>query len=331
MARAAGTGTKARAIEVSLDFAFFTALWDFYRAHRGTVRGHYRELSRKFLDFNNPEHNPKAFLRQPQYDALEVYIFLKEFLRNAKVHDIFKEWFGRTGPFEKRAAGGALPQARQAGLFEAITKEQYQAAFSRMQKNARAYPNYIFALTMGTGKTILMATCVFYEFILSNKFPKDELYCHNALVFAPDKTVLQSLREMQEFDLSKVVPQEYVAFLTSHLQFHYLEEGGTSLNTLDRSRFNVIVSNMQKIILKRQRGERTATEQLFAANKPTFDEGSVYSEHLDLYESETPEEEGELTTNQRFEKLCRLGQLGIYVDEAHHAFGKAERHGRRCS
>uniref|UniRef100_UPI003298391D hypothetical protein n=1 Tax=Salmonella enterica TaxID=28901 RepID=UPI003298391D len=36
-----------------------------------------------------------------------------------------------------------------------------------------------------------------------------------------------------------------------------------------------------------------------------------------------PEEEGELTTNQRFEKLRRLEQLGIYVDEAHHAFGKA--------
>ena len=28
-----------------------------------------------------------------------------------------------------------------------------------------------------------------------------------------------------------------------------------------------------------------------------------------------------LTTNQRFQKLTRLEQLGIFVDEAHHAFG----------
>ena len=30
---------------------------------------------------------------------------------------------------------------------------------------------------------------------------------------------------------------------------------------------------------------------------------------------------GHLKTNQKFQKLCRLEQLGIYVDEAHHAFG----------
>jgi hypothetical protein len=33
-------------------------------------------------------------------------------------------------------------------------------------------------------------------------------------------------------------------------------------------------------------------------------------------------DEKEVTTNQRFEKLKRLKQLGIYVDEAHHMFGK---------
>lgn len=56
---------------------------------------------------------------------------------------------------------------------------------------------------MGTGKTILMATCIFYEFLLANRFPKDSHYVHNALVFAPDKTVLQSLKEIKTFDLKK--------------------------------------------------------------------------------------------------------------------------------
>ena len=46
------------------------------------------------------------------------------------------------------------------------------------------YANYIFALTMGTGKTILMATCIFYEFLLANKFPADPQYCHNALILS---------------------------------------------------------------------------------------------------------------------------------------------------
>ena len=43
---------------------------------------------------------------------------------------------------------------------------------------------------------------------------------------------------------------------------------------------------------------------------------------VDEYGFDQPEDEAELTTNQRFEKLTRLEQLGIYVDEAHHAFGK---------
>lgn len=317
------TKRAAKAVSASLDFAFFQFLWQFYQANRGAIRQNYKELTRKFLDFNNPEKNPRAFLRQPQFEALETYIFLKEFLGNAKVEEIFKQWFEKQGRFADRAEGGVVSgSAGQVGLFDKITQDQYKAVFAAMRKNSRAYPNYIFALTMGTGKTILMATCIFYEFLLGNKFEKDARYCHNALVFAPDKTVLQSLKEIESFDLTRVVPPEYVNFLTTHLRFHFLEEAGTSLDTLDRSRFNIIVSNTQKIILKRKHKEKTSVDKLFSATGKTLSATGVYADAADLYNFDQPDEEGELTTNQRFEKLRRLEQLGIYVDEAHHAFGK---------
>lgn len=318
------TKRTPKAVSASLDFAFFQFLWQFYQANRGTIRTHYKELTRKFLDFNNPERNPKAFLRQPQFEALETYVFLKEFLGNAKVEEIFQQWFTKQGRFADRAEGGVVSgSAGQVGLFDKITQDQYQAVFAAMRKNSRVYPNYIFALTMGTGKTILMATCIFYEFLLGNKFEKDARYCHNALVFAPDKTVLHSLKEIESFDLTRVVPPEYVNFLTTHLRFHYLEEAGTSLDTLDRSRFNIIVSNTQKIILKRQHKEKSSVDKLFGATGESLAATGVYADAADLYNFDQPEEEGDLTTNQRFEKLRRLEQLGIYVDEAHHAFGKA--------
>lgn len=314
-------------LSVSLDFAFFQFLWQFYQSNRGTIRSHYKELTRKILDFNNPEKNPKAFLRQPQFEALEIYIFLKEFLGNAKVEEIFKEWYERTGKFEGRKFGSFRgiggQEMFQFGETDELELNSYKVLFERMRKNSRAYPNYIFALTMGTGKTILMATCIFYEFLLGNKFEKDARYCHNALVFAPDRTVLQALREIEGFDLTSVVPPEYVNFLTTHLRFHYLEEAGTSLDVLDRSRFNIIVSNTQKIILKRRHKEKTCVEKLFGAIGETIAASGVYADAADLYNFDQPEEEGELTTNQRFEKLLRLEQLGIYVDEAHHAFGRA--------
>ena len=320
-------GGSASTAGASLDFAFFRFLWRFYQDNRGAIRQNQKELTRKFLDFNNPEKNPKAFLRQPQFEALETYIFLKEFLGNVKVEEIFKAWYERSGKFEGRKFGSFLGNAGQEmfefGESDELELNSYKVLFEKMRKNSRVYPNYIFALTMGTGKTILMATCIFYEFLLGNKFAKDARYCHNALVFAPDKTVLHSLKEIESFDLTRVVPPEYVNFLTTHLRFHYLEEAGTSLDTLDRSRFNIIVSNTQKIILKRQRKEKTSVDKLFGATGETISATGVYADAADLYNFDQPEDEGELTTNQRFEKLRRLEQLGIYVDEAHHAFGKA--------
>ena len=112
-----------------------------------------------------------------------------------------------------------------------------------------------------------MATCIFYEFLLAKKYPKEKRYCHNALVFAPDKTVLQSLKEIQTFDKSKVVPPGYVDWLDENLKFHFLDDASLSLQVLEGSEYNIIISNNQKIILKRSHKEKTAAEKLFGAEK----------------------------------------------------------------
>lgn len=192
--------------------------------------------------------------------------------------------------------------------------EQNEAIFKQMKKYRESYPNYIYALTMGLGKTILMGTCIFYEFLLANKYPKDKRFCHNALVFAPDKTVLESLREIMTFDKTKVVPPEYARVLDANIKFHYLDESGTTLQTIDDSDFNIIISNNQKIIVKKKRKEDKPTDVLFGSGSLLAD---VYGDDddSDVWDDAT------LMDNQRFKKLCRLPQLGVYVDEAHHLFG----------
>ncbi|MGQ7835953.1 TnsA endonuclease N-terminal domain-containing protein [Bacillus sp. WC2503] len=301
----------------ALDFAFHTHLWDFYFQNKARIRTKYKLLSKKFLDFNNYQ-NPTSFLRQPQFEALEIYIFLKEYQDNKKIHDIFTDWYERKNGFEKRDDMGLDKNEQMSWL--ALEVDQYKSVFTRMKKFELTYANYIFALTMGTGKTILMATCIFYEFLLANKFPKDKRFCHNAIVFAPDKTVLESLREIQTFDKSKVIPPEYLAWLDSNLKIHFLEDTGTTLNTIDRSKYNIIISNTQKIILKRQHKEKSKIETFFNSASST---GSAYDQLGDLYGFDEPLEEGELLGNQRFSKLTRLGNLGVFIDEAHHAFGDA--------
>lgn len=296
-----------------VEFTFYTYLNMFYRQNKSRITPKYNQLTKKFLSFNNPD-NATAFLRRPQYEALEMYVFLKEYLNNAQMQDIFRQWVDKKSPFEGRKE----LLISQGDLFQNTSKQVYEQVFARLKENQSMYSNYIFALTMGLGKTILMGTCIFYEFILANKYPKDTRYCHNALVFAPDKTVLQSLKEIQTFDKSKVVPPEYVNWLETHLQFHFLDDSGISLNTIDNSQFNIIISNTQKIILKKQRKEKTSAQLFIEGTESVYKAKTLNEDYSDLYDFDS---EIDLRDNQRFSKITRLGQLGIYIDEAHHAFG----------
>ncbi|MDQ0481062.1 DNA topoisomerase IB [Alkalihalobacillus hemicentroti] len=70
------------------------------------------------------------------------------------------------------------------------------------------------------------------------------------LVFAPDRTVLESLKEIQTLDKRKVVPPEYVNLLDRHLKIHFLESTGKTLDTIDNSRFNLSFQIHKKLSKK---------------------------------------------------------------------------------
>lgn len=61
------------------DFAFYEQLWNYYISNRGKIRSRYNDLTKKFLAYNDRNENPDAFLRTPQFEALEMYVFIKEF------------------------------------------------------------------------------------------------------------------------------------------------------------------------------------------------------------------------------------------------------------
>lgn len=314
---------RAKGKQESLGFPFYEYLLLFHKQERKRIYATYTTLTRKFLRYNDPGAGI-CYLRPPQFEALEVYVFLKEFCGNRYLYEVFEDWYRREGVFEGRATTG-LTQSGQTTLFgpSEVTGEDtaaFERVFEEIKSFQQVYPNYIFALTMGLGKTVLMATSIFYEFLLANKYPQDPRYCHNALVFAPDKTVLQSLREIETLDKGKVVPPEYASWLETNLKFHFLDDSGVSLNAIDGSAYNVIISNTQKIILKKQHKGKTPSQLLFEDYATTVKAKSLNKGYEDLYGFEV-DTEADLVTNQRFAKLTRLRQLGIYVDEAHHVFG----------
>ena len=319
-----------------IDFPFYMYLQTFIEQERKKVYAAFKPLSRKFLNYNNSKENASAYLWLPQFEALEMYVFLKEFCNNKKLWQIFEDWYNKTNEFEGRQfAGrdksGALTLFGVTENDAETTIETFNTVFNQIKSMGQTYPNYIFALTMGLGKTTLMVTCILYEFLLANKYPKDEKYCHNALIFAPDKTVLQSIKDdVFGLDKANVVPPEYQSWVEGNLKTYVLDEAGINLSTLDGSDFNLIISNTQKIILKKEHKQKSYVEDLFGTRNSKYykplsaSATDALSQLQDIASSigiEDLEGEGELLTNQRFQQLLRLKNLGIYVDEAHHLFG----------
>lgn len=117
------------------------------------------------------------------------------------------------------------------------------------------------------------------------------------------------------FDKTKVVPPEYARVLDQNIKFHFLEGTGITLHTIDDSDFNIVISNNQKIIVKKKRKADTPADILFGSGSLLADIYGNDDDDSDVWD------DASLIDNQRFKKLCRLPQLGVYVDEAHHLFG----------
>lgn len=67
-------------IQYTEEFAFYQQLKFYYDSNRGKIRSRYNDLTKKFLAYNDKSENPDAFLRLPQFEALEMYVFIKEFM-----------------------------------------------------------------------------------------------------------------------------------------------------------------------------------------------------------------------------------------------------------
>ncbi|MCL2721607.1 MAG: DEAD/DEAH box helicase family protein [Treponema sp.] len=304
---------QSKIVDYNEQFAFYEQLWYFYQEKKGIIKRNYKVLTRAFLNYNDKSERKEAYLHTPQFEALEMYIFIKEFFKNKQVIEIFELWVKEEGDF----SGRGYYKDGQHQLWDSYTKEQTEILFKQMEKYKTEYPNYIFALTMGLGKSRLMATCIYYEFLLANKHPKEPIYCYNALIFAPDKTVLQTLAtEIREFDKTLVVPPEYAHILDTNIKIQFLEDTNTTINTIDNSMMNIIITNNQKIIVKKSHKEKSAAQKLFQdAPKQLKLLSGIYDDEEIIYD------ENMLEPNKRFQKLCRLPQLGVYIDEAHHLFG----------
>jgi hypothetical protein len=236
-----------------------------------------------------------AYLHEPQIEALETYIFLKEIIGNKPSVEVFKQSFPNELEFI-RALGISDKEAVELA-YDKKKDEKIQAVLNEKFGTSN-YANQVYALTMGSGKTVLMAVMMLYDFVLSYYHNDDERFAKNALVFAPDTTIIESLKEIKTFDYSRVLPKMYEDILLN-IKYHYLESTDTAL--APNGNYNVIVSNSQKIILKTKSDDsKNSTARLFG------DKNELGRREVE---------------NMRLQAIRQLGSLQIFVDEAHHSYG----------
>lgn len=256
------------------------------------------------------------YLRAAQFQALETYWYLRLILKTPKTPDLYRQLF----PERKerlRAMGISAELFEQADydeqrLTKRILEDRKFVRENKLESLRETlfldYPSYILALAMGAGKTILMGTIVATEFSMAQEYPKavgeptDVEFVENALIFAPGKTIIESLREIADIPFEKILPPRMHKPFEASLKLTFTRDGEKDLPVVRGSQFNVVVTNTEKIRIQKPTGRRNDTQ-------------------LRLKLDSAEDREAEIA-NLRLQAIASLPHLAVFSDEAHHTYGQ---------
>ncbi len=251
-------------------------------------------------------------LRPPQLRALTTYWYLRLVLDTPHILDLYQQLFPTPNDWQAAlgvplAAWQATGEDRARFVTALRQDDEFVARYkleSLRESATLAYPSYILALAMGVGKTVLIGSILASEFALALEYPAGP-FVQNALVFAPGRTILESLRELIDLAYSAILPPHLYRPFAAAVKFTVTQDGERDIAILQGSAFNVIISNTEKIRIQKEKvrkqviGPHVATDQVEAAKQEI--------------------------ANLRLQTIASLPRLAIFSDEAHHTYGQALR------
>lgn len=258
------------------------------------------------------------FLRPPQFRALEVYWYLRLVEKTPHIFELYKSIFKKQSEL-LTVLGLSSIKIKEYVLDEGIdalwarisTDDQFVKDFkleSLRETLTLDYSSYILALAMGAGKTILIGAIIATEFAMALEYPTNDdnlkdAFVENALVFAPGKTIIESLRELAEVPFDKILPARIYKAFAATVKLTFTPDGAKDIPVIRNSSFNVIVTNTEKIRIQ----------------KPTVRANAGWTQlQLEEKEKQLSEE-----ANLRLQTIASLPHLAVFSDEAHHTYGQA--------
>ena len=203
-------------------------------------------------------------LRPPQLRALEVYWYLRLVEKTPRIFDLYQRYFPPADKGALLKALGIPDEAFNSVNFELKTlwqKIQSDDSFVRQfrlealrETLALDYPSYILALAMGAGKTALIGAIIATEFAMALEYP-DGPFVQNALVFAPGTTILAALRDLADVPYQRILPARLYKAFAASVKIIFTRDGEKDIPVIRGSCFNVVVTNTEKIRIRRKRFE----------------------------------------------------------------------------
>ena len=189
----------------------------------------------------------------------------------------------------------------------------YEAAF-RTIFNGIDYPDYLFSLPMGAGKTYLMAAFIYLDLYFAQNEPDNPCFAHNFMILAPSglkSSIVPSLRHIKEFDPSWVIPEPAAGDLKRLVKFEVLDEQKTA------RRSNLVKNpNAQKINVHQPLEDLIGLVAVTNAEKVILDRAD---ENLDNPLFGREELARIRQANELRDLIGRIPHLAVYIDEVHHA------------
>lgn len=281
-------------------------------------------------------------LRDTQIEAIETYLYLKFEGGNKPLATLFSEGFFFAPPknlsklpisqdardlLQADSAAWSLFQfARMPGedgkpvlpKLENVIKETpttipYQDVIRRIFYNVD-YPDYLFSLPMGAGKTFLIAAFIYLDLYFADKDPQDPKFAHNFLVLIPSglkSSIAPSLKTIEQFDPTWVLPEPAASNIRRQLQFEVLDAPKSEKKS-NRARN----PNAQKVNMLISQPNPMGLVFLVNAEKVILERLDLDDQHALI---EKTDDEKSRSANELRHLLGKIPRLAIHIDEVHHA------------
>ena len=281
-------------------------------------------------------------LRDAQIRAIETYLFLKLRGENKPLAQLFKEglFFDTASdlsgvPLTERAREvlKTNPAALSLYLFACMAGEKGEPVLPELRDAIASdpdgvdydhvidaifygiqYPDYLFSLPMGAGKTFVIAALIYLDLYFALREPENPLFAHNFLVLIPSgllSSIVPSLKTIERFDPSWVLPEPAAANIRRMLRFEVLDQPKSARKS-NRARN----PNSQKV--NAAISEPNPMGVVFVVNAE-----KVILDRLDLSENlvliEKTDDERDRSANELRHLIGKIPRLGIHIDEVHHA------------